>query len=87
MVIRAHERPHQVKIIAINITIKMRLLKIIILTLALTSSCVGHYGELFAQNKIYDISKFGAEPGTESLQTEYIQAAIDAANKNGGAKY
>ena len=50
------------------------------------SGCIGHSGALLAQNKIYDISKFGAKSGTESLQTKYIQAAIDAANKNGGGK-
>lgn len=39
-----------------------------------------------AQERVFDISEYGAKSGTESLQTEYIQAAIDAANNNGGGK-
>ncbi len=39
-----------------------------------------------AQHKVYNISEYGAKSGTESLQTKYIQAAIDAANKKGGGK-
>jgi hypothetical protein len=40
----------------------------------------------YAQKKVYNISAYGAKSGTASLQTKYIQAAIDAANKNGGGK-
>ncbi|MFY0653202.1 MAG: right-handed parallel beta-helix repeat-containing protein [Cyclobacteriaceae bacterium] len=39
-----------------------------------------------AQSKAYNITKYGAKSGTESLQTEKIQAAIDAAAQNGGGK-
>ena len=44
------------------------------------------FSNISAQNKIYDISKYGAKSGFESLQTSSIQAAIDAADENGGGK-
>ena len=61
----------------------MRLLRKLILIIALTSSCIGLCGELLAQIKTYDISQYGAKSETESLQTEFIQAVIDAASKKG----
>ncbi|NND07250.1 MAG: glycoside hydrolase family 28 protein [Saprospiraceae bacterium] len=48
--------------------------------------CCVTYSTVHAQNKIYDITNFGATSNIESLQTEYIQAAIDAASKDGGGK-
>ena len=37
-----------------------------------------------AQKKIYNITTFGAKPNVETVSTKPIQAAIDAASKNGG---
>ena len=37
-----------------------------------------------AQENIFDITSFGAKPNVETLSTNAIQAAIDAANENGG---
>jgi parallel beta-helix repeat protein len=51
----------------------------------LIMSCIT-YSTAHAQNKIYDITKYGAKSNIESLQTESIQAAIDTASKRGGGK-
>ncbi len=41
---------------------------------------------LFAQKKVYNIIAYGAKVDVQYLQTESIQKAIDAANKDGGGK-
>ena len=47
---------------------------------------IGHYSEVEAQETTYNIVKYGAKSGAKSLQTESIQAAIDAAANDGGGK-
>lgn len=64
----------------------MRTLTIRLVSLLFVIGCVLFSPGANAQEKIYNISAYGAKSGTESLQTKYIQAAIDAADKNGGGK-
>ncbi|MDP4679487.1 MAG: hypothetical protein NWS46_03870, partial [Cyclobacteriaceae bacterium] len=64
---------------------KIKISKTKLALFILVMGCVT-YSTAHAQSKIYDITKYGAKSNIESLQTEYIQAAIDAASKKGGGK-
>lgn len=50
------------------------------------AGCIWIVNAACAQERVFNISEYGAKPGTKYLQTEHIQAAIDAANRNGGGK-
>jgi len=57
-----------------------------LVSLLFVIGCMVLASRAYAQKKVYNISAYGAKSGIESLQTTYIQAAIDAANKNGGGQ-
>lgn len=65
---------------------KNNFLSKVVLSALFSMGSICGFNDLFAQQITYDIREYGAKGDGKSMNTESIQATIDAASKNGGGK-